>query len=81
MLTETTRPKPTLEQMQSCLQDLNQAAKDLHKSMFSQCCSNPIFNAWGQQVDMTAYANLQDASSKATEMLATVARTENPDVE
>ncbi len=24
-----------------------------HDSMFGQCCSNPIYNSWGAQVDVS----------------------------
>ncbi|MDX7711808.1 MULTISPECIES: hypothetical protein [Aeromonas] len=39
------------------------AARD---SMFSQCCSNPIYNAWGGKVDMTLF---NEASELAYELL------------
>ncbi|MCE9932703.1 hypothetical protein [Aeromonas salmonicida] len=26
---------------------------EAHDSMFGQCCSNPIYNSWGAQVDVS----------------------------
>lgn len=39
------------------------AARD---SMFGQCCSNPIYNAWGGKVDMTLF---NEASELAFQLL------------
>lgn len=29
------------------------AYEEAHEDLFSQCLSNPVYNAWGKQVDMT----------------------------
>jgi hypothetical protein len=41
------------ETLQSRLDEAVEAVLDMHDDLFSQCCSNPIFNTWGRQVDMT----------------------------
>lgn len=38
-----------LETLRAIVAVYNQA----HEDLFGQCCSNPVFNAWGKQVDMT----------------------------
>lgn len=43
------------------------ATKEAHFSMFTQCCSNPVFNSWGEQVDVTL---LNEASAKADATLS-----------
>lgn len=36
-------------------EDLVKAIELCHRDIFSQCCSNPVKNAWGQNVDMTSF--------------------------
>lgn len=43
------------------------AIQEAHNSLFIQCCSNPIKNAWGKEVDVSA---LNDAHQKASTALA-----------
>ncbi|MDU8350366.1 hypothetical protein RYA05_00490 [Pseudomonas syringae pv. actinidiae] len=63
---------PINEQFQSCLKNLNHAAKEMHSDLFSQCCSNPIFNSWGKQLDLSSVAQLQEASSNADLLISTL---------
>lgn len=37
-----------------------------HESLFTQCCSNPVTNAWGKEVNMSA---LNDAHQQAQRVL------------
>lgn len=63
---------PTYEQLQSCLITLNDAAREMHDALFSQCCSNPIFNSWGKQLDLSSIAQLQEASNNADLLISTL---------
>jgi len=36
-----------------------------HDSMFVQCCSNPVFNQWGKQVDVTDLNNAEHLAREA----------------
>lgn len=40
-----------------------------HDSLLTQCCSNPVYNTWGKQVDMTRINELPGASSPIKELL------------
>lgn len=35
--------------------DALRAYEKAQEDLFGQCCSNPVFNAWGKQVDMTTF--------------------------
>jgi len=44
---------------------LIQAIEAAHASMFEQCCSNPITNAWGKPVSLTALNEAQELALRA----------------
>ena len=47
-----------LAELQARLADAELALRKMvsaHDSIFSQCCSNPIYNAWGRQVDVSVF--------------------------
>lgn len=76
MTTAIINSPPTVAQLQLTIKNMTDAAENLHDSLFSQCCSNPIFNTWGKEVDLTAFAQLQDATKQANKVLA-ACRSEN----
>lgn len=42
--------------MKSYIEKLEEALKayeDAHEDLFVQCLSNPVYNTWGKQLDMT----------------------------
>ena len=48
-------------QLRSALRDY-EGARD---GMFAQCCSNPVFDTWGRQVDMTLLNDAHQAAERA----------------
>ena len=46
------------------------AMDDAHSEMFRQCFSNPIFNQWGDQVNVSSINSLQTVASDARAVLA-----------
>lgn len=57
--------EPTREELIEALRQWD----EVHEDMFVQCCSNPVKNVWGKQVDMT---KLNMAHQKAQEVLRRV---------
>ncbi len=56
----------------SNLETLVQVCKAIqraHESLFSQCCSNPIFNTWGTQVDVTELNNANVVAQRALRLI------------
>jgi len=53
----------------STLEECIKAMEDAHDSMFTQCCSNPVYNAWGKQVNVSALNNLQHVAMEAKAIL------------
>lgn len=51
--------KPTYEEMQAALLNLDQAWHEL----FGQICSNPVKNAWGQPINFAEINNLREKAS------------------
>ena len=45
------------------------AMENAHESMFTQCCSNPVYNAWGKQVDVSAMNEMQLVAMNAKAVL------------
>lgn len=45
--------------------DAARATNAAHESMFAQCCSNPITNAWGKQVSVRALNDAHQAADAA----------------
>jgi hypothetical protein len=52
-----------MSKIKEALEDIIKA----HDSMFNQCCSNPIFDSWGKQINV---GSLNDAFKKAPMALA-----------
>lgn len=60
---ELERQRKTIEGLERMIVTMTQENRELMKALqayeeaqsdlFGQCCSNPVFNAWGKQVDMT----------------------------
>lgn len=46
------------------LEDSSKAMDEAHESLFTQCMSNPVKNAWGVPVDMTKINELQNVSRR-----------------
>ena len=55
------------DQAYPLLRKLAQATLDAHESLFSQCCSNPIMNSWGNRVDTTLLNQAAEIAREATE--------------
>ena len=60
---------PTHAIIQDVLSDCIKAMENAHESMFTQCCSNPVYNTWGKQVDVSALNNLQLVAMNAKAIL------------
>ena len=43
--------------------------KAAHESMFEQCLSNPVFNAWGKELNLSAVNELQVGARMADEAI------------
>ena len=59
-----------LEQVTGLLREATEAMNKAHDSMFEQCLSNPITNAWGKPVNTTHLNNLQDVALRAEAALS-----------
>lgn len=46
------------------LEDSAKAMDEAHESLFTQCMSNPVKNAWGVPVDMSKINELQNVSRR-----------------
>lgn len=44
--------------------------KAAHESMFEQCLSNPVSNAWGKEINLSAINELQLAASRIDSAIA-----------
>jgi hypothetical protein len=55
--------------MQSLLKDAAIAMATAHNSMFEQCASNPVKNAWDKEVNVLAINNLQDVANRISKAL------------
>lgn len=50
--------------LRTALKALAAQAKKAHSSIFEQCCSNPITNAWGKEVSALELNNLSEMANK-----------------
>lgn len=55
----------TIEQQRDQLLAALEMYEVAHLDLFSQCCSNPVTNAWGKQVNMTKLNEAHEAARKA----------------
>lgn len=51
------------DQLLTALEVASGKMKAAHNSMFEQCLSNPVFNAWGKEINVAAINDLQLESS------------------
>ena len=51
------------DQLLAALEVASGKMKAAHNSMFEQCLSNPVFNAWGKEINVAAINDLQLESS------------------
>lgn len=52
LIAELKEARSTLDTYHKTLQKASAKMRDAHSSMFEQCCSNPVRNAWGKEVDV-----------------------------
>ncbi|MGL4751673.1 MAG: hypothetical protein ACRCXB_04510 [Aeromonadaceae bacterium] len=51
------------------LRKASEIMKAAHNSMFEQCLSNPVFNTWGKELNLSAVNELQVGSRMADEAI------------
>lgn len=51
------------------LEDCIKTMEAAHESMFEQCLSNPVYNTWGKEVNLTAINELQKVAMDAKAIL------------
>lgn len=69
-----TTPKHTLISAKNAiimdvLDECIKAMEAAHESMFTQCLSNPVYNAWGKQVNLTEQNNMIQVAMNAKAIL------------
>lgn len=55
--------------LRSVLEDCIKAMEAAHESMFTQCLSNPSYNAWGKQINCSKINDLQTTAMNAKAIL------------
>lgn len=56
---------PTYEELASALVAMDEAYHEL----FAQCCSNPIYNSWNQQLNLAAFNKYREQASSTISKL------------
>lgn len=62
------------EKLIEALRETIKAMRDAHESMVTQCCSNPIKNAWDKLVDVSKINELQSVAYRAEDTITAFLR-------
>ena len=49
---------------------IDKAVEKMNESLFTQCCSNPIYNSWNKQVDCTKMNEVTQLARSIKEEIA-----------
>lgn len=70
MKSENEQLKKQRDELLAALSGASEKMKAAHESMFDQCLSNPVYNAWGKEINISAINELQLEASLADAAIA-----------